>query len=100
MASERQLATNRANSRASTGPRSAAGKKRASRNALKHGLNTPMSGAEFARKTAALAGQIAGITTDPLRMAKTSVTRQKSYVAPWSSDVLQGHMSSHEQVST
>ena len=33
-------------------------------------------------------------------MSKTSVTRQKSYVAPWSSDRLHGHISSHEQVST
>jgi hypothetical protein len=36
----------------------------------------------------------------PSRMSKTSVTRQKSYVAPWSSDRLHGHISSHEQVST
>jgi hypothetical protein len=69
MASERQLAANRANARKSTGPRSASGKKRASRNALKHGLNTPMSGAEFARTTEALARQIAGNSKDRLRMA-------------------------------
>ena len=34
----RRLAANRANARKSTGPRSAAGKRRVSRNALKHGL--------------------------------------------------------------
>jgi hypothetical protein len=68
MASERQLAANRANARKSTGPRSASGKKRASRNALKHGLNTPMSGAAFAQETEALARQIAGNPKDRLRM--------------------------------
>jgi hypothetical protein len=38
MASERQIAANRRNARKSTGPRSAAGKKRASRNATRHGF--------------------------------------------------------------
>ena len=68
MASERQLAANRANARKSTGPRSASGKKRASRNALKHGLTTPVSGAEFIREIEALAGQIADDPEDRLRM--------------------------------
>ena len=36
--SPRRIAANRANARKSTGPRTAAGKKRVSRNALKHGL--------------------------------------------------------------
>jgi hypothetical protein len=69
MASERQLAANRANARKSSGPRSAAGKKRASRNALKHGLNTPMSDAALAHETEALAREIAGKAKYPLRMA-------------------------------
>ena len=38
MASDRQLLANRQNSRRSSGPRSAAGKSQASRNALRHGL--------------------------------------------------------------
>jgi hypothetical protein len=38
MASDRRIKANRANARKSTGPRSPAGKKRASRNALRHGL--------------------------------------------------------------
>jgi hypothetical protein len=58
MASERQIAANRANARKSAGPRSASGKTRASRNALKHGLTTPMSGAAFAREVEALARQM------------------------------------------
>jgi hypothetical protein len=69
MASERQRAANRANARKSTGPRSDSGKKRASRNALKHGLTTPLSGAAVTREIEALARQIAGDPEDRLRMA-------------------------------
>jgi hypothetical protein len=69
MASERQLAANRANARKSTGPRSSSGKKRASRNALKHGLTTPLSGAAVTREIEALARQIAGDPEDRSRMA-------------------------------
>jgi hypothetical protein len=39
MASERQIAANRRNAKKSTGPRSADGKARSSRNALRHGLS-------------------------------------------------------------
>jgi hypothetical protein len=38
MATEKQIAANRANARRSTGPKTTAGKKRASQNALRHGL--------------------------------------------------------------
>jgi hypothetical protein len=38
MASEKQIAANRRNARKSSGPRSVAGKARASRNAIRHGL--------------------------------------------------------------
>ncbi|PWT90322.1 MAG: hypothetical protein C5B56_05600 [Proteobacteria bacterium] len=69
MPSERQIAANRANARKSSGPRSASGKKRASRNAIKHGLNTPISGAAVAREIEALARQIAGDPKDRARMA-------------------------------
>jgi len=40
-ASPRRVAANRRNAQRSTGPRTAAGKKRASRNAIKHGLCSP-----------------------------------------------------------
>lgn len=45
MASAKQIAANRANARRSTGPRTAAGKARSSRNAFKHGfsLKLPLS---------------------------------------------------------
>jgi hypothetical protein len=43
MTSPAKIAANRRNARRSTGPRSAAGKARARRNALRHGLATPVS---------------------------------------------------------
>src|SRR5262245_39179703 len=43
MTSPAKIAANRCNARRSTGPRSAAGKARARRNAFRHGLATPAS---------------------------------------------------------
>jgi hypothetical protein len=65
MASERQIEANRLNGRKSTGPRSAAGKKRAGRNALRHGLTSILPGKEFAEAVKKLARKIAGQSTDP-----------------------------------
>src|SRR5829696_7666710 len=42
MISQRKRTANRRNARSSTGPRSAAGKAKASQNALKHGLAIPV----------------------------------------------------------
>jgi hypothetical protein len=42
MATERQIAANRANAQRSTGPRTAAGKMKSSRNAFRHGLSGPV----------------------------------------------------------
>ena len=42
MTSKAKIEANRANARRSAGPRTAAGKATASRNALRHGLNTPI----------------------------------------------------------
>ena len=42
MATEKQIAANRANAKHSTGPRTAAGKLKSSRNAYRHGLSGPM----------------------------------------------------------
>ena len=42
MASEKQIAASRANARRSTGPRTALGKLKASRNAFRHGLSIPL----------------------------------------------------------
>ena len=41
MASDKQIAANRANSKKSTGPKTAAGKQKSSRNAYRHGLSRP-----------------------------------------------------------
>jgi hypothetical protein len=50
MASERQIAANRRNARKSTGPRSGAGKKRASGNAYRHGLTLSITSSAAAAK--------------------------------------------------
>ena len=42
MATEKQIAANRANAKRSTGPKTAAGKLRSSRNAYRHGLSGPV----------------------------------------------------------
>jgi hypothetical protein len=67
MTSERKIAANRRNASRSTGPRSAAGKARSSRNALRHGLTISLAGdtsrsADIERLAHAIAG-----TSDPSR---------------------------------
>ena len=42
MATERQIAANRANAKRSTGPKTVAGKRRSSGNAYRHGLSGPL----------------------------------------------------------
>jgi hypothetical protein len=42
MTSEKQIAANRANAKRSTGPKTAAGKRSSSGNALRHGLSKPL----------------------------------------------------------
>jgi hypothetical protein len=61
VATERQIAANRRNARKSTGPRSSAAKKRASRNAYRHGLTLSLtSTAAIAKRLDKLARKIAG----------------------------------------
>ena len=61
MATERQIAANRLNAGRSTGPRSKAAKKRASRNAYRHGLSLSLaSSAAIAKRLDVLARKIAG----------------------------------------
>jgi hypothetical protein len=65
VASERQIAANRRNAHNSTGPRSAAGKRRASRNSYRHGLTSATtSSAKWAKCVERLACEIAGDTSD------------------------------------
>jgi hypothetical protein len=60
MATQKQIEANRRNARKSTGPHSASGKQRASRNVFSHGLSRLMFGAEFAQAVEALASRILG----------------------------------------
>ena len=61
MATEKQIAANRANAKRSTGPKSASGKMVSSRNAYRHGLTCPLSlGADTAAKLEAIAQAVAG----------------------------------------
>jgi hypothetical protein len=55
MTSDKQIAANRSNARKATGPCSAAGKKRASQNAFRHGLSKPIVDLEVTRAVEELA---------------------------------------------
>ena len=69
MASKRQAEANRRNARKSTGPRSSAGKKRARRNAHRHGLSISIvSSAEFAKRIETLAHKMAGAGADAVTL--------------------------------
>jgi hypothetical protein len=71
MASERQIAANRRNARKSAGPRSGAGKKRASRNAYRHGLTLSItSTAVVAKQVDKLVREIAGDTEDAMLLER------------------------------
>jgi hypothetical protein len=69
MATERQIIANRRNGRNSTGPRSGAGKARASHNSYRHGLSAKIAlGADRAKRIEQLARQFAGGTADGLAL--------------------------------
>ena len=71
MASERQIAANRRNARKSIGPRSGAGRKRASRNSYRHGLTLNIaSTAAYAKQLDKLARKIAGDTKDAITLER------------------------------
>ena len=61
MTSTRKVRTNRANARASSGPKTSAGRVRSARNALRHGLNVPIADLEvFSPEVERLADAISG----------------------------------------
>jgi hypothetical protein len=67
MATKRQIAANRGNAGKSTGPRSPAGKKRAGRNAYRHGLSVSLlSNAAVAKQIEKLARKVAGKTNSEI----------------------------------
>src|SRR5262249_39498331 len=77
MASERQIAANPRNGRKSTGPRSGAGKNRASRNAYRHGLTLNItSTAAFAKQLDKLARKIAGNTNGAISLERARAIAQ------------------------
>jgi hypothetical protein len=62
LASDKQIAANRANAKKSTGPKTAAGKLKSSQNAFRHGFSVPLhldpaTSAEVESLTRALAGE-------------------------------------------
>jgi len=62
LTSDRRIKANRANARASTGPKTAQGRARAVRNALRHGLSLPIySDPALSEEVDTLAREIAGI---------------------------------------
>jgi hypothetical protein len=77
MASDRQIAANRRNARKSTGPRSGAGRKRASRNAYRHGLTLSItSTAAYAKQLAKLVREIAGDSKDAIVLERARAIAQ------------------------
>ena len=81
MSSERKITANRNNGRRSSGPRTKAGKTRASRNALQHGLaaighRQSIPSGEIAR----LANVICGGDSDPTLLAQAHVIAQNEMV--------------------
>jgi hypothetical protein len=68
VASEKQIAANRRNATKSTGPRSGAGKKRATHNSYRHGLTLSASSAALAQHIEKLGLQIAGNTQDEITL--------------------------------
>jgi hypothetical protein len=68
MVSGRQTAANRLNAHKSTGPNSPAGKKRASRNAYRHGLSLRISSAAETQNIEKLARKIASPAVDEITL--------------------------------
>lgn len=60
MTSARKIEANRANAKASTGPKTRRGRARSAKNALRHGLSLPIQTHPLYQEARALADQIAG----------------------------------------
>ena len=76
MASERQIAANRRNACKSPGPRSGAGRKRASRNAYRYGLTLNITSAAFAKQLDKLVREIAGDSEDAITLERARAIAQ------------------------
>src|SRR5215470_17693734 len=80
MSSERRTTVNRNNGRRSSGPRTKAGKVRASRNALQHGLAVIMHDQSIQGEVACFAKAICGDDSDPALLAQAQVIAQNEMV--------------------
>ena len=77
MTTEAKRAANRANAQKSTGPRSSEGKARASQNARRHGLGSPVAADPLARIwIASLATALAGEGASPALQAQAAVVAE------------------------
>jgi hypothetical protein len=77
MASQRQLAANRRNAMKSTGPQTKGGRKRAGRNAFRHGLAARVTLSDaFSNQLEGLARSIAGDTDSAVRLAYARVAAE------------------------
>jgi hypothetical protein len=80
MATERQLAANRANARRSTGPRSIGGKKRVSGNAYRHGLSLTISSiVPYTKSMDDLAKKIVGGAADAQRLQQARAVAEAEH---------------------
>ena len=79
MASKRQIAANRSNARKSIGPRTGAGKKRASHNAHSHGLTLSISSAALAKQLEKRARKIAGGSKDEIILEHARAAAQAEF---------------------
>ena len=78
MSSARKIAANRANARRSTGPKTAAGRARSARNAVRHGLSVPVLADPHRRMEAlAVAGRLGGPPDLALALARATLEVQR-----------------------
>jgi hypothetical protein len=75
MASERQIAANRANAKRSTGPKTLVGKMKSRRNALRHGLSLPLDIEASARVEAIVRALTPDQASDDQQTAATEVAQ-------------------------
>jgi hypothetical protein len=77
MATEKQIAANRANAKKSTGPKTAAGRLKSSRNAFRHGLSLPLwLDVETSAKADAIARTLTRNQTDEQQLAAATEVAQ------------------------
>jgi len=79
MASDRKIAANRKNALRSTGPRSAAGKTRVSRNAVRHGLSAPIADLPVSAEMDRLARKLAGEFATPQRLEQARIAAEAEF---------------------